>query len=69
MAQTRPYAQVAKRNDIRRYSMTWLLHAACRVYERGVAVQAAHARRIRAGMDELFDLSDANTTGRHYRMS
>ncbi len=49
----------ASRQDIRRYSMNWLLRAACRVSQRSITVQDKTRRQLRVlGVDGLFDLSD-----------
>lgn len=54
----------ASPDAIRRYSMAWLLRAACRVNERGQHQEDEHRRISRnRGVEALFDLSDASMTG------
>lgn len=60
-------------DSIRRYSLTSLLQAACRVYQRGIDACAENERALRrGGVSGLFDLSDTSggaVTGRWRRLS
>src|SRR5207247_2247628 len=54
-------AQHPARLPVRNYSMSWLLRAACRVYEREMAQNAAHYQLWRRqGVAALFDLTDTS---------
>jgi hypothetical protein len=55
--------RTSARLPVRSYSMTWLLRAACRVYERERAQHAEHHHICRRqGVNALFDLSDIPAT-------
>ncbi len=61
---------IGQSEGIRRYSMTWLLRAACRVNERGMQLHDEHRRLVRHnGVNGLFDLSDADRSGNYKRLS
>jgi hypothetical protein len=61
---TRP--PLAGADTIRRYSLSWLLRAASRVYERGAAID--RQEDFADGVSGLFDLSDTAQTGQFRRI-
>ena len=69
MGHMRNHSGVHHRTEtIRRYSMGWLLQAACRVYQRGAELHREHERRVRrAGISGLFDLSDTGAVSGNWR--